>query len=145
MGNPTADVPAQLTLPSALRAAGAIVLPGSKSISTRTLLLSAMAEGVTTLVDLLDADDTARMREALGLLGVHVERIDARQVRVHGTAGMADGEHGNGRTAAAVAAFAAAGTMADSAVEEGAAEDIPGSGKLSEKGVAFVQYLFQLH
>ncbi len=82
-----ATLPAQLALPPAHRAVGVVALPGSKSISNRTLLLSAMAEGDTTLVDLLDADDTARMREALALLGVQVERIDGRQVRVHGTAG----------------------------------------------------------
>ncbi len=82
-----ATLPPQLALPLARRAAGVVALPGSKSISNRTLLLAAMAEGVTTLVDLLDADDTARMREALALLGLRVERIDARQMRVHGTAG----------------------------------------------------------
>jgi 3-phosphoshikimate 1-carboxyvinyltransferase len=84
----TATMPAQLALPPAHRTAGVVALPGSKSISNRTLLLSAMAEGVTTLVDLLEADDTARMLDALALLGVRIERIDARQVRVHGTAGQ---------------------------------------------------------
>lgn len=87
MATPAATLPAQLALPPARRASGVVALPGSKSISNRTLLLAAMAEGVTTLVDLLDADDTARMLDALALLGVRVERVDARQVHVHGTAG----------------------------------------------------------
>ncbi len=87
MASPVATFPAQLALPPSRSATGVVRLPGSKSISNRTLLLSAMAEGVTTLVDLLDADDTARMLEALAVLGVRVERVEPRQVRVHGTAG----------------------------------------------------------
>lgn len=54
-------------------AKGQITLPGSKSISNRVLLLSALASGVTTLKQLLDADDTQVMRNALRQLGVHVE------------------------------------------------------------------------
>ena len=45
-------------------------MPGSKSISNRALLLAALADGSTLLVDLLDADDTRVMREALSTLGV---------------------------------------------------------------------------
>ena len=43
-------------------AKGQITLPGSKSISNRALLLSALASGKTTLKQLLDADDTQVMR-----------------------------------------------------------------------------------
>lgn len=59
-----------LDLPPACAAAGTVQLPGSKSISNRVLLLAALAHGTTRLYDLLDADDTARMREALTALGV---------------------------------------------------------------------------
>lgn len=52
------------------RANGAVRLPGSKSISNRALLLSAWAAGETTLLNLLDADDTAVMRAALSKLGI---------------------------------------------------------------------------
>jgi 3-phosphoshikimate 1-carboxyvinyltransferase len=52
------------------RAAGTVRLPGSKSISNRVLLLSALASGETALRGLLDADDTRVMREALSRLGV---------------------------------------------------------------------------
>jgi 3-phosphoshikimate 1-carboxyvinyltransferase len=52
------------------RAAGTVRLPGSKSISNRVLLLSALAAGDTELHGLLDADDTRVMREALSNLGV---------------------------------------------------------------------------
>ena len=54
------------------RAQGSIVLPGSKSISNRALLLAALSSGQTTLSNLLDADDTQVMRSALRTLGVSV-------------------------------------------------------------------------
>ena len=54
------------------RAQGSIVLPGSKSISNRALLLAALSTGTTTLKNLLDADDTQVMRNALLQLGLSV-------------------------------------------------------------------------
>ncbi len=57
------------------RAEGVVPLPGSKSISNRTLLLAALATGETTLGGLLDADDVDRMREALAALGIGIDRI----------------------------------------------------------------------
>ncbi|MBU3620538.1 3-phosphoshikimate 1-carboxyvinyltransferase [Polynucleobacter sp. CS-Odin-A6] len=54
------------------RAQGSIVLPGSKSISNRVLLLAALSSGTTTLKNLLDADDTQVMRNALRKLGLTV-------------------------------------------------------------------------
>ena len=54
------------------RAQGSIVLPGSKSISNRALLLAALSSGTTTLKNLLDADDTQVMRNALRQLGLSV-------------------------------------------------------------------------
>src|SRR5690242_11153831 len=47
-------------------------MPGSKSISNRVLLLSALSRGQTLVRDLLDADDTRVMIEALKRLGVEV-------------------------------------------------------------------------
>jgi 3-phosphoshikimate 1-carboxyvinyltransferase len=55
-----------------IRAQGSIVLPGSKSISNRALLLAALSTGTTTLKNLLDADDTQVMRNALRQLGLSV-------------------------------------------------------------------------
>ena len=63
----------QLRLEPASRAEGVVPLPGSKSISNRTLLLAALAKGTTTLVDVLAADDTDRMLDALKSLGVDIE------------------------------------------------------------------------
>jgi len=65
---------ATLELAPIKRVEGTVPLPGSKSISNRTLLLSALARGDTTLTGLLDADDTARMLDALAALGVQLTR-----------------------------------------------------------------------
>ena len=54
------------------RAHGSIILPGSKSISNRALLLAALSSGTTTLKNVLDADDTQVMRNALRKLGLTV-------------------------------------------------------------------------
>ncbi len=59
-----------LDLKTAPQVSGTIVLPGSKSISNRALLLAALSHGQTTLTNLLDSDDTRVMRDALALLGV---------------------------------------------------------------------------
>ena len=61
-----------IDLPELMSARGTVRLPGSKSISNRVLLLAALAEGETEIRDLLESDDTARMREALVSLGVTV-------------------------------------------------------------------------
>jgi 3-phosphoshikimate 1-carboxyvinyltransferase len=62
----------QLKLPAASHAQGTITLPGSKSISNRTLLLAALADGNCSLIGLLRSDDTDRMLEALESLGVRI-------------------------------------------------------------------------
>ena len=59
-----------LDLPPVTRAQGTIKLPGSKSISNRTLLLAALARGETRIKDLLDSDDTRVMLAALKALGI---------------------------------------------------------------------------
>jgi 3-phosphoshikimate 1-carboxyvinyltransferase len=68
-----------LDLSPATRAAGTLRLPGSKSISNRTLLLAALASGATELRALLDSDDTRVMRDALRALGVGVETLDGQE------------------------------------------------------------------
>lgn len=78
--------PDVLTIAPIAHAAGAVRLPGSKSISNRALLLAALAHGDTLLVDLLDADDTRVMRTALAQLGI--EQQSTRDgVLVHGCGG----------------------------------------------------------
>ncbi|XUW87669.1 3-phosphoshikimate 1-carboxyvinyltransferase [Burkholderia sp. M6-3] len=68
------------------RASGTVRLPGSKSISNRVLLLAALAEGETTIMNLLDSDDTRVMLDALEKLGVRLKR-DGDTCVVTGTRG----------------------------------------------------------
>jgi 3-phosphoshikimate 1-carboxyvinyltransferase len=78
----------QLHLSPVERVAGSIKLPGSKSISNRTLLLAALSEGDTLVRDLLASDDIHHMLNALRLLGVDIEQQgDSRDFRVKGTGG----------------------------------------------------------
>jgi len=77
----------QLHLPAATKASGIIKLPGSKSISNRTLLLAALSSGVTEIRDLLVSDDTQRMLEALQALGIKLEKLTETDWRVQGCNG----------------------------------------------------------
>ncbi len=76
-----------IDLPLQLSAQGVVRLPGSKSISNRVLLLSALAAGETEIRDLLESDDTARMLEALAKLGVTVLPLGDNAYRVCGVGG----------------------------------------------------------
>jgi len=66
---------------------GTVRLPGSKSISNRTLLLAALAQGVTTLRDVLESDDTRHMLTALRTLGVQCTEVGEHTVTIHGVNG----------------------------------------------------------
>ncbi len=80
--------PHYIDLPPALHAQGVVRLPGSKSISNRTLLLAALAQGTTQIYDLLASDDTHVMLMALQKLGVQWEQIgDTQKYIVHGVNG----------------------------------------------------------
>jgi len=83
----SAAVP-HLDLAPVARVEGSVALPGSKSISNRTLLLAALAHGDTIVRGLLDADDVLRMREALATLGIRIEPQSATDFLVHGGAGV---------------------------------------------------------
>ena len=76
-----------LDLPPLLSARSTVTLPGSKSISNRILLLSALAQGATEIRDVLLSDDTERMLDGLRTLGVGVEQLDAHVFRVQGCGG----------------------------------------------------------
>lgn len=76
-----------LDLPPLVSASGTLVLPGSKSISNRVLLLSALSQGTTTLHDLLDSDDTRVMLDALRQLGCGV-RQSGSTVEIDGLGGQ---------------------------------------------------------
>jgi 3-phosphoshikimate 1-carboxyvinyltransferase len=81
--------PHYLDLQPAIHAQGTVRLPGSKSISNRTLLLAALAQGTTRIFDLLASDDTHVMLMALQKLGVKWEQVGATQEYIlHGTDGV---------------------------------------------------------
>ncbi|GIZ53165.1 3-phosphoshikimate 1-carboxyvinyltransferase [Noviherbaspirillum aridicola] len=81
--------PHHLDLQPAMHAQGTVQLPGSKSISNRTLLLAALAEGKTDIRALLASDDTHVMLMALQKLGVHwTQRGESRDYEVQGIAGV---------------------------------------------------------
>ena len=67
---------------------GAVRLPGSKSISNRVLLLAALANGDTHVRDVLVADDTICMLNALKLLGVSISQTDKNDYLVQGVGGQ---------------------------------------------------------
>lgn len=64
--------------------AGAIRVPGDKSISHRALLLGSLAEGVTQVRGFLESEDCLATLRAMRALGVQVERTASCEVRVHG-------------------------------------------------------------
>lgn len=76
-----------LDIPALATAGGTVLLPGSKSISNRVLLLSALCLGTTTLHDLLDSDDTRIMLNALQALGCGV-RLSGTTVEIDGLGGQ---------------------------------------------------------
>ena len=65
-----------LDLPPIAQCQGRVVLPGSKSISNRVLLLAALAHGTTQIENLLESEDTDVMQAALKALGVSIHKRD---------------------------------------------------------------------
>ena len=69
-----------LTLQPIKKFSGTINLPGSKSVSNRALLLSALSQGKTRLTNLLDSDDVRYMLEALKALNIKYHLSDDRTI-----------------------------------------------------------------
>lgn len=76
-----------LDLPPLQGASGTVNLPGSKSISNRVLLLSALCQGTTVVHDLLDSDDTRVMLNALLQLQCGVD-VQGSTVTITGLGGQ---------------------------------------------------------
>src|SRR5580698_7272383 len=65
-----------------------VVLPGSKSITNRAMVLAALAQGRSVLESVLLSDDTRYMSEALRVMGFTVETdAPARRITVSGRGG----------------------------------------------------------
>lgn len=77
-----------IDLPPLLSAHGTIILPGSKSISNRILLLAALAQGETEIRDVLVSDDTQRMLDGLRSLGVEIKNLEFNALLVQGCSGQ---------------------------------------------------------
>ena len=69
-----------LTLQPIKKFSGTINLPGSKSVSNRALLLSALSQGKTRLTNLLDSDDVRYMLDALKALNIKYHLSDDRTI-----------------------------------------------------------------
>jgi 3-phosphoshikimate 1-carboxyvinyltransferase len=80
--------PQHLDLAPVMRVEGTVRLPGSKSISNRTLLLAALSAGTTTIHGLLASDDTMVMLGALTSLGIKWEQLDDHTHVITGGAGL---------------------------------------------------------
>lgn len=76
-----------IRLPAVKTKPAAVALPGSKSISNRSLLLAALSDNVCEIHSLLKSDDTDRMLDALAALGVKIEFLDRGRLKVYGTGG----------------------------------------------------------
>ena len=63
---------------------GAFRVPGDKSISHRALILGSLAEGTSLLRGLSPGADVACTRSIMAGLGVSLDDLDARTVRVTG-------------------------------------------------------------
>jgi 3-phosphoshikimate 1-carboxyvinyltransferase len=78
-----------LDLQTVAHVEGTVRLPGSKSISNRILLLSALSQGQVAIVDLLASDDTAVMLAALRSLGVQWTEEQTATGTIHHVTGVA--------------------------------------------------------
>ncbi|HEX9113475.1 MAG TPA: 3-phosphoshikimate 1-carboxyvinyltransferase, partial [Nitrospirota bacterium] len=63
---------------------GEIELPGDKSISHRSVIFAAIAEGDTRITGFLTGEDTMNTAKAVRVLGAEVEGIGSQNLVVHG-------------------------------------------------------------
>jgi 3-phosphoshikimate 1-carboxyvinyltransferase len=68
----------------AAHVSGALRVPGDKSISHRSLLLSALADGTSEVTGFLASEDCLATLNAMRALGVTIEQPEAERVLIHG-------------------------------------------------------------
>ena len=76
--------PAPFTVPAPARLAGRIRIPGDKSISHRSLMLSALAVGESRVEGLLEGEDVLATAAAMRAMGATIARGDDGVWRIHG-------------------------------------------------------------
>ncbi|HEX4742492.1 MAG TPA: 3-phosphoshikimate 1-carboxyvinyltransferase [Caulobacteraceae bacterium] len=109
----TAQAPVGLTARPGAPLTGRVRAPGDKSISHRSLILGALAHGVTEIEGLLESADVLRTAAAMAAFGATVERLGSGRWRVEGRGGFAEPgdvvDCGNAGTAVRLIMGAAAG------------------------------------
>lgn len=63
---------------------GTVKVPGDKSMSHRSIMFGAIAQGVTEVSGFLEGEDSLHTLEAFRAMGVRIERGDAGQVTLYG-------------------------------------------------------------
>ena len=79
--------PRVLVVDGGVACRGTVHTPGEKSISHRSVLLGALAEGTSVITGLSDGADVAASLAAVEAMGAGVERHDDGTVVVHGGRG----------------------------------------------------------
>jgi 3-phosphoshikimate 1-carboxyvinyltransferase len=69
----------------AVRVSGTVSVPGDKSISHRSLMLSGLADGTSEVTGFLASEDCLATLNAMRALGVRIEQPSATHVVVHGS------------------------------------------------------------
>ncbi len=78
---------ASLTVRTAKHLGGELTVPGDKSLSHRSVLFSALADGVTRISGFLPGEDCVCTMRALQAMGCVIEVESKTNLTVHGTAG----------------------------------------------------------
>ncbi|WP_372877022.1 3-phosphoshikimate 1-carboxyvinyltransferase [Spongiibacter marinus] len=63
---------------------GTVRVPGDKSISHRSIMFGAIADGITTVEGFLEGEDALSTLKAFQAMGVEIEGPDAGRVTIHG-------------------------------------------------------------
>jgi 3-phosphoshikimate 1-carboxyvinyltransferase len=83
----TAGYPSEITIDpwNAAPRQAVVRVPGSKSLTNRSLVVAALADGPSILRDALDCEDTQVMVKALQTVGIEVQHdVDSAELRVQG-------------------------------------------------------------
>ena len=74
----------RLVVRKAEKLKGKISVPGDKSISHRSIMIGAIAEGTTNVTGFLAADDCISTMRCFESLGVKIDRISETELNIHG-------------------------------------------------------------